>query len=220
MAAAVPFRRLLPPNHWVGLCQQAARHRRKAGTTLIRQGAPAEFVLLLDRGRAIVTKATDDGQSWLVAVRGPGDLLGEFAFVDCGPRSATVTALDDCDAFYLPTAKFDSYLRQNRLRELVERHVVSKARQGVERRTGQFHADPPVLVATLLNEMIAAGRCELASACEIPATQAELAGWLGIGRRSVVAALGTLRDHGLVSTAVRRITVLDPDGLSVFLKRT
>ena len=40
-----------------------------------------------------------DGQERLLAILGPGALIGELALVDDEPRSATVTALRHCPHF-------------------------------------------------------------------------------------------------------------------------
>lgn len=210
------FRCAVGLRHWTGLCRVAAkRQRRSAGTTLIWQGAPPEYVLLLDRGRTVITRANTEGRSTMVALRGPGDLLGEFSFIDGGPRSATVLALDDCEVFYLPAANFDSYLRRNNLRNVVEHYVVGKARQGLDRRSEQLiNRKPVVLVAGLLTELIAIARSDDRMYCIIPATRANVAGWLGIAPRSVDNALRVLKGRALVDTGVRRITVLDEAGLA------
>lgn len=58
-----------------------------AGRVLIRQGAPGrEFVVMID-GEVQVVR--DDR---LIATRGPGEHVGEMAFVDRRPRSASVIA--------------------------------------------------------------------------------------------------------------------------------
>jgi CRP-like cAMP-binding protein len=48
---------------------------------------------------------------------------------------------------------------------------------------------------------------------DIPLTQEEMATLIATSRESVVRALATLRTLGLVTTARRRITIRDLDGL-------
>ena len=48
---------------------------------------------------------------------------------------------------------------------------------------------------------------------DLPLTQEELAGLAAASRESVVRALTSLRSRGLITTARRRITVRDVDGL-------
>src|SRR6266581_3383103 len=76
-----------------------------SGKVLARQGeAGHEFVILLE-GEAEVAR---DGK--VIAVRGPGDYIGEIALLDNQPRTATVTAKTDVAAEVLNRAEFSSLL--------------------------------------------------------------------------------------------------------------
>lgn len=56
------------------------------GRVLMRQGESGQEMFVIVRGRARVER---DGR--VIAERGTGDILGEIALVDEGPRTATVT---------------------------------------------------------------------------------------------------------------------------------
>jgi CRP/FNR family transcriptional regulator, cyclic AMP receptor protein len=76
-----------------------------AGDVLARQGEIGrEFVILLE-GEVDVAR---DGK--VIAVRGPGDYIGEIALLDNQPRTATVTAKTDVAAEVLNRAEFASLL--------------------------------------------------------------------------------------------------------------
>jgi len=78
-----------------------------AGDVLARQGEIGrEFVILLD-GEAEVAR---DGK--VIAVRGPGDYIGEIALLDNRRRTATVTAKTDVAAEVLSRAEFASLLAE------------------------------------------------------------------------------------------------------------
>ncbi len=64
-----------------------------AGVTLFHQGDDAGSVIVLLVGRAKVSSLSSAGREAIVAVRGPGDLVGEMAAIDAQPRSGTVTTL-------------------------------------------------------------------------------------------------------------------------------
>ncbi len=57
-----------------------------AGRVLMRQGEAGHEMFVIVRGRAEIKR---DGR--VIAERGNGDILGEIALVDEGPRTATVT---------------------------------------------------------------------------------------------------------------------------------
>lgn len=59
----------------------------------MREGEETRFVVLLTAGLVKATVDSANGCTSLLALRGPGELLGELACVDGGPRGATATAM-------------------------------------------------------------------------------------------------------------------------------
>jgi CRP/FNR family transcriptional regulator, cyclic AMP receptor protein len=79
----------------------------KAGEVLARQGEIGrEFFILLE-GQVEVAR---DGE--IIAVRGPGDFIGEIALLDNRPRTATVTATTDVVVEVLNRGEFASLLAE------------------------------------------------------------------------------------------------------------
>jgi CRP-like cAMP-binding protein len=96
-----------------------------AGTVPARQGEIGrEFVILLE-GEVEVAR---DGR--VVAVRGPGEYLGEMALLDDRPRTATVTAKTDATVEVLNRAEFVSLLAE--APELSSRIMATVARRLAE----------------------------------------------------------------------------------------
>jgi CRP/FNR family transcriptional regulator, cyclic AMP receptor protein len=96
-----------------------------AGDVLARQGEIGrEFVILLE-GEVDVAR---DGK--VIAVRGPGDYIGEIALLDNQPRTATVTAKTDVAAEVLNRAEFASLLAA--APELSSRLMATLARRVAE----------------------------------------------------------------------------------------
>jgi diguanylate cyclase len=62
---------------------------------LFRQGDPPTSAFLIEEGHVEVVLECN-GADQVLAVRGPGDIIGEMAIVDRMPRSASVRALDNC----------------------------------------------------------------------------------------------------------------------------
>lgn len=73
----------------------------KAGTELCRQGTPGREAFVVIEGTAAVTV---DGAE--VATLTAGDVFGELALLDHGPRVATVTAATDMDVLVLTPDEF------------------------------------------------------------------------------------------------------------------
>ncbi len=96
-----------------------------AGDVLARQGEIGrEFVILLE-GEVDVAR---DGK--VIAVRGPGDYIGEIALLDNQPRTATVTAKTEVAAEVLNRAEFASLLAT--APELSSRLMATLARRVAE----------------------------------------------------------------------------------------
>jgi CRP-like cAMP-binding protein len=79
----------------------------KAGKVLARQGEVGREFLILLEGQVEVTR---DGK--IIAVRGPGDFIGEIALLDNRPRTATVTARTDVVVEALNSGEFASLLAE------------------------------------------------------------------------------------------------------------
>src|ERR1700746_3469260 len=76
---------------------QAAKPRYlKAGERLFAVRDAGDGCYLLDQGLLKVTVASPRGAERIIAILGPGAIVGELAMIDGLPRSASVVALHDC----------------------------------------------------------------------------------------------------------------------------
>lgn len=75
------------------------------GEVLVRQGETADALYVVVTGRFAVTI---DGRSQMLAEVGPGQPIGEIAFLAGGTRTATVTALRDSVVLRLGRAEFEA----------------------------------------------------------------------------------------------------------------
>jgi NTE family protein len=76
----------------------------KRGAVLVRQGEPADALFVVVTGRFAVTIS---GRREAIAELGPGQPIGEIAFLAGGARTATVTALRDSLVLRLGRAEFE-----------------------------------------------------------------------------------------------------------------
>ena len=77
----------------------------RAGTVIVQEGKSDRFLYVLVRGSATVSKGGRTRDTI-----GPGECFGELAFLDGGPRSATVTASSDSRLLILSPTEMQSVI--------------------------------------------------------------------------------------------------------------
>lgn len=88
--------------------------RFPAGTTIIREGDPGDFLGLIRSGRVEVKKEIDfEGRQIILAQLRQGAFLGELAMFDEHPRSATVTSIEDSEILILSHEALESFMQKH-----------------------------------------------------------------------------------------------------------
>jgi CRP/FNR family cyclic AMP-dependent transcriptional regulator len=200
------------PDERTALFAVGRQRRVPAGRYLVTEGGPSDAVYIVLSGRVKVFSSTDRGGEVVLAVRGPGALIGELGAIDESPRGASVTALEPVDVLVLTSEAFRGYLHahpQPLFRLLV---AVTVRLRDADRKRVEFGAHDAVgRVASRLVELAdrfgePSGECVRIT---LPITQDELAGWVGASREAVVKALRGLRDRGYIETRRRAVVVRD-----------
>jgi len=195
--------------------KNAGRPRRwERGTTVMTEGDTSDWVLFLTEGRVKVSSHTSSGTEVVLAVRGPGALLGEMSSIDGSPRSATITALEPISGVVV--RDFPAFLQSHgRIAVLLMQLVTSRLRDADRKRIEYGAFDTTGRVATRLLELAERYGEQTNSGVRValPLSQDELAGWTGASREAVSKALRTLRDRGLIETGRRRVVIHDIEGL-------
>jgi CRP/FNR family transcriptional regulator, cyclic AMP receptor protein len=75
--------------------------RLTAGETLFRAGEPGESLYVVRSGEVELFIRDTAGQKIALAIAGAGEVFGELALLDRGPRTATAIALTDCELLEL-----------------------------------------------------------------------------------------------------------------------
>jgi CRP-like cAMP-binding protein len=194
------------------------RRRYNRGATIVIQGDHSDAVFVVVAGRVKISQVTPDGREIVLAVDGPGDLLGEFEAVDpeSGPRKAANVAMEPVECRELTGEEFRSVLQSNpRIALTLLRWTIRRLKASDRRRIDATSLDTTHRLARFLLELAAdqaqtdPSRVDI----ELQLTQEELASWIAASRDTVVRAITSLRSLGLIATARRRITILDIDAL-------
>jgi CRP/FNR family transcriptional regulator, cyclic AMP receptor protein len=178
---------------------------------ICHQGDRSRNVLVVRQGRVRVTRTAITGEESVLAVRGPGEIVGEFAAIDGGARAAALVAVDRvCGLMIKGRALKDLCHARPSIAWALLCVVVSRQRATSEQqdlRTG------PALYrvgAVLLN---LAHREEDDMIATVPLSQRELAGIVGISRETLVRTLKVLRDEKIIVTRRNDIKILHEDEL-------
>jgi CRP-like cAMP-binding protein len=96
--------------------------------TIFREGEPAERLFIVGEGRVKLTVSSSRGGELLVAMVGRGELFGELAVIDKGPRAMSARAMEDVVVFGLGADVFWSLIESrpplaHRLLELMARRL-------------------------------------------------------------------------------------------------
>ena len=206
----------LTPDEAVALEQVGRQREFRRGAILFRQAERTDSVVVLRTGRVKVSVDTAGGAEVVLAIRGPGALLGELSAIDREPRSATVTAIDNVTALALTLAAFEGYLMAHgRVSFLLMRALAGKLRDADRKRIEFGAHDTTGRVAARLVEMAErfGQPCDDGLKIGLPFSQDELAGWTGASREAVSKALGVLRSAGEIRTSRMSVVVRDLDAL-------
>ena len=194
---------------------RGGRRRFKRGSTLMNEGAPGAEVMLLLEGRVKVSITTAEGREIVLGFQGPGDLVGDLAAIDEGPRSGTMEALEPVEALAIAASEFRALLERPAFAQAMIRCLVHRFRDA-DRRRIEFGASQSLgRVAARLVELAEryGEPTEDGVVITLPISQEELAGWTGSSRESVAQALASLRGLGAIRTERRKIIVLDAEAL-------
>jgi CRP/FNR family transcriptional regulator, cyclic AMP receptor protein len=186
------------------------------GTALFHERQASDRVLVVLDGRVKVGCTSEDGREIILAIRGPGDLLGELSAIDGEPRSATATALEPVEALAVGAPDFAAFLVSHPNVALRIMRMLSRRLRDADRKRVEFAAQDTLgRVAARLVEM-----CERfgepvggGTRIDLPISQEELAGWTGSSREAVSKALQSMRELGWIETRRREIAVRDLDAI-------
>ncbi|MEV4232355.1 Crp/Fnr family transcriptional regulator [Streptomyces bobili] len=183
------------------------------GVSLMREGGPPDYVVLVLSGLAKVTADSGNGYTSVLALRGPGELVGELSCLDGTRRSATVTALERLEGVRVSSEAFLRLLNTHASLTLaVLRSVVGRLRDSDTLRTERgARSSRSMLARVLLDTAVRHGEPvdDPRGALAVRMNQQELAGAAGVSRESVVRSLRAMQEAGLVTTSRGRTCVLD-----------
>jgi CRP/FNR family transcriptional regulator, cyclic AMP receptor protein len=182
------------------------------GMTLCLEGDPSTHLFILLSGWTKVLSATMEGHEIVLALRGPGDLIGDRAADLDGYRTATIRALMRVDALIVLAERFTAFLDAYPAAvRAYRRAMTQRQRELDDNLRGRMESSGAERLARLLLQL--AVRCgeetRYGVTLAVPLSQADLASWVGVSRATVTRALHQWRQRGVVSTRHGRMAITD-----------
>jgi len=99
----------LPDRLSSGLLDHAISKHLTTDEVLFLAGDPGDGFYRLDEGLLKVSIASATGAERILAILGPGAIVGDLAIIDGLPRSASVSALRDCKMRFVSRKAFETF---------------------------------------------------------------------------------------------------------------
>jgi CRP/FNR family cyclic AMP-dependent transcriptional regulator len=182
------------------------------GDVLFHEGDPADSLYVVIRGRlAMAIENPIDHRETVVSLMEPGDLFGEMAMLDDGPRSTMARALEPSTVLAIPYEAVLSLFRaQPELLWGVTRLLAHRLRAMDETLADSVFLDVTGRTAKRLLEL-----SDGADDFILPVTQEELAGMVGASRERVNKAIASFIRLGWIDQHERKYTILKRPSLEI-----
>jgi CRP/FNR family cyclic AMP-dependent transcriptional regulator len=109
--SALPLFRDLPPGDLTRLHAQLRATTFPAGTTIMTTEQPGEVVYVVLNGTLKVYVDQASGATVILAILGPGEVVGEMSMLDRPIRSATAVTMEESTLLWLDRTAFTACLR-------------------------------------------------------------------------------------------------------------
>lgn len=186
----------------------------RKGQVVFHEGARPQGVYCIHKGKAKLYKLGTEGKEQIIRFVSNGDMIGYRSILSDEPISASITALEDTHACYIPKASFFEVIEENprfslnilklSCHELGEagKMITSLAQKTVRERLAEI----------ILIQRATFGEDD-EGFVDIKLTREEIANMVGTATESAIRLLSELKDSGYISTKGRRIKVEDAPGL-------
>jgi CRP/FNR family cyclic AMP-dependent transcriptional regulator len=207
----------LEPDALATLAASLRLRTARPNTNLIEVEQPGDRVYFIVSGTVKVFVDHADGSEVILALLGPGEMVGEMSLVDNLKRSANVTTLESSTLVWMDRTTFGRQLHQ--LPALMGNMVTMLSRR-LRLANTRLQADATLDVEGRVALQLLSLAQELGEATEqgiripIRLSQSDLAALVGASRVRVNQIIVEYKRRGIIDIDGRlRITLLDPEAL-------
>lgn len=189
----------------------------RRGEILFEEGDPGDRLYIIAEGKIKLGHTSTDGRESLLAILGPGEIIGELTLFDPGPRSTTATAVSPVSMLSLEHSALMEILDVNpALAKHMLRALAQRLRRTNESLSDLVFSDVPGRVAKALLDLSDRFGNPADNGVHVPhdLTQEELAQLVGASRETVNKSLADFVSRGWIRLEGRAVTLLDVDRLA------
>ena len=177
---------------------------------IFASGSPNQSLYFIERGSVRVTRPSPDGRAFVIlALLGPGDLLGELSRTEDTHDSSAET-IEDCRIYQLSRRDFEGLVRENPGFALGLIQVLSHRLKHAQSRIEDlvFRQVPSRIAKLFINLADNHGKVTPAGIIlDLPLTHQEIADIVGSSRVTVTQVLNRFRALRWVNVKSKRVTI-------------
>jgi CRP/FNR family cyclic AMP-dependent transcriptional regulator len=181
---------------------------------LMRHGDPSDHVFLLVAGWVRVSQTAPEDQEILLALRGPGDVLGEMAALCGWPRTATIRTMERVEVVQLTSRQFvDSLYLHPEIAIAMAKQMGTRLREAEAIRMDTVTLPVSQRVYAYLTWLVEQHGSKNGEGyvINVPLSQQDIASRVGASLRAVTRALAVLRDRQILRTSRRQFVIVRPE---------
>ncbi len=188
------------------------------GTVFLQEAGHGDVAWLLVEGRARIFRVSRDGNLVVLAHRLPGELIGELAVIDGGPRSGSAVALEPVTAICIEATRFARLMTESgAFAHGVALQLAARLRETSDRTFAMAAAPIPARVAAELLRLAQPGTAPGEAVIAAPPSITELSVRVHATRESVSKAFSRWRSDGIIRSDGPVLVIADPAALSDLL---
>lgn len=212
----VPLFAGLNEQQFAALASRASQASLRRGEVLFEEGEQGDRLFIVTEGKIKLGHSSNDGRESLIAILGPGEIIGELTLFDPGPRSTTATAVSSATLLSLDHSDLSALLDQSpEAAKHMLRALAQRLRRTNESLSDLVFSDVPGRVAKALLDLAKRFGRPTDSGIHVghELTQEELAQLVGASRETVNKSLADFVSRGWIRLEGRAVTLLDVDRL-------
>lgn len=189
----------------------------RRGEVLFVEGDEGDRLYIITEGKIKLGHSSEDGRESLLAILGPGEMIGELTLFDPGKRSTTATAVSPASMLCLDHSDLVQILDTNpEVAKHLLRALAQRLRRTNESLSDLVFSDVPGRVAKALLDLAERFGTPSDDGTHVPhdLTQEELAQLVGASRETVNKSLADFVSRGWIRLEGRAVTLLDVDRLA------